>query len=346
MRKFFLAFVISLFFSLGLLAGFNSLMSELSIQSYLMFLAPLMLLSYTIFFKAFQKFTSLLKLEMDQKDDRLLRVIFTLIFGLSFFSIFITGLIFEYKTKPSSLKVLQSVSKQLLLDYDIYLSYDVSDVDIEGFFIRKIDMKEVSKIANAYEIIHKEITKYPKSFFKEIGMKHIYVGRELLSNGDIVGGLSVSNKQMILLDGYEWSNFYIKGLVHHEIFHQIMGYVGKSNKGFIKEWNDLNDKDFTYIGSYKCYLETERNDPLFSVKNKGFVSTYSKKSYEEDMCEIYKDLCSSKWTRKNLAEKVKVDSIIEEKMVLMEKFLKDHFQIEVVSGETISLKKVPPKQEI
>ena len=73
--------------------------------------------------------------------------------------------------------------------------------------------------------------------------------------------------------------------VHHELCHMLDAYVYSESKAY-DLWDQLNPKEFTYLGSYENY-EPAADDPNLQGDTRAFVDGFSMTFMKEDRARLF-----------------------------------------------------------
>ena len=134
---------------------------------------------------------------------------------------------------------------------------------------------------------------YPEGFFAGLakvsksGTVHLGLIRDLVDNtgkpvGDGWGMHYVLNGDhyVAVRVGGEFEN-----AVHHELCHMLDAYVYSESKAY-DLWDQLNPKEFTYLGSYENY-EPAADDPNLQGDTRAFVDGFSMTFMKEDRARLF-----------------------------------------------------------
>ena len=347
MRKVILALTLSLGIALGVLATAQPLIQGLSGTLYVMLLAPFMATSLLVFSKVFNTSVEYLKVKIEKIEITYLKILVTSIYIVSYSALGITHYVFTTKTKPEAMATIIQVAAHMGSDYGLLLFLDCSEARGHGFDIKDADInsEDLSGVKRIYEQIGIEIKKYPQSFIKNLDFKKIYLGTELTSDNDSIAGYSSFGGQFIALDFNKQNEYFIKGIFHHEIFHQIHGQLEKEGSDILARWSKLNSPGFKYAGDFSDYMAVSRHDPMNYVRDKGFASSYSRTNPKEDMCEVFKMLVSTKWHRGRMAELLEGDLVLKSKVDFMKTIWAEKLKLELVVEDTIYFKEIESSLE-
>ena len=163
-----------------------------------------------------------------------------------------------------------------------------------------------------FNLIIKSINKYNLNELNKLNVNYIVLCNNLKINNNLAAGFANKNVSTIIID-FSIDIKMIERALHHEIFHVIS--ANQNTEIFKKEWLKQNNKDFFYKKCSKCNLAYNTN---LSLKDKGFLSEYSKFSIEEDQAELF-----SFWMSANniINELSKKDTIIKSKIKILKNFL-------------------------
>ena len=341
MRRSILAIILSILPAIACLAFFQYLIQKTGEIVFLILLGLVMILSAKILFICLNRLIVLFKAEIEPIEKRYLKTFFALTFFFSYLILVGGTVYFRTVTLPVNIQKITHLSSHLESTYALQVSHigaKLSSENIE-FTAPDINSPDVKKLGRVYRILSVELGKYPQSFFNRIGLKNIYLGKELLFRGEKSGGYANGWKGHIILDIDIKNDYYFMESVHHEIFHVIHAYLEKQGSKLFTEWKKLNPKDFSYLGTFKDFKEACRHDPMMNAPKKGFISTYSMTHEKEDLSEVFESLVSSKWHRGQLAHKLKGDPVLHSKVNFMGNLLKRELGLRILVKDDISLVK-------
>ncbi len=135
-----------------------------------------------------------------------------------------------------------------------------------------------------YQVIKKNLKKYPRNFLKKINLKYIVMCENLSISGINTAGIPDNIMKTLILD-IEFNKKYFERVIHHEIFH----IINDQYKELFNEinWKEMNPPNFVYA---ECSTCTEKLGLDTYVEKKGFFTEYSKSTVSEDMAEVYSHL--------------------------------------------------------
>lgn len=134
---------------------------------------------------------------------------------------------------------------------------------------------------------------YPEGFFEGLsqvsksGTIHIGFVRDMKDNT----GAAVADGYGLhyFLDGDHYIALSVLGdlehTLHHEVCHALDSKVYSVSKAF-DLWDQLNPKDFTYLGTYLDY-EVDSNDPNLQGDTQAFVDAFSMTFVKEDRARLF-----------------------------------------------------------
>ena len=132
-----------------------------------------------------------------------------------------------------------------------------------------------------YNLIYKNLSKYPYNFLKKINLKYIVLCENLSISGINTAGIPDNVMKTLILD-IKFEQKYFERVIHQEVFH----IINDQHKELFNEneWKKFNDLNFKYA---KCSTCTENLGLDKYEKTKGFFTEYSKSTVSEDMAEVY-----------------------------------------------------------
>lgn len=174
------------------------------------------------------------------------------------------------------------------LDVKIYL-----DANFNGTWKDDVDYKTITdtvRLNNYLNLLLSELIKYPKGYLKNVIIDTIIICDSLRYNSQFRAALPDPYKNTLYYSiNPEYSNSYLKHVVHHELHHCTEFTLWGSMYYSWKKWNKCNKRSFKYgKGGAVAYKNGNKNIN-YSKKNhpkKGFVNLYSTLGGEEDRCEI------------------------------------------------------------
>lgn len=193
---------------------------------------------------------------------------------------------------------LSTLSKEIGVGIH-YDSYSESfRKDLARYKWNKTDFKgtfEVSETRNIVTLLYNELSKYPKSYFKKVGIKSFVFVKNLeepFLNRELAG-LSVPEKNVIFFDMTNISTKeFFPGTLHHELMHLF---------DFNIDYDEVVD-DFSYwyelneTGDYVGVDKIKDNETLYATNNysvRGFATGYGKTEIFEDRAEMYRFLINA-----------------------------------------------------
>jgi hypothetical protein len=167
---------------------------------------------------------------------------------------------------------------------------------------------------NRYNLIYKNLNRYPYNFLKKINLKYIVLCENLSISGINTAGIPENTMKTLILD-IKFDENYFERVIHHEIFHIINDEFKEIFNE--NEWIKFNDSKFTYA---ECSTCTEKLGLKTYKKTEGFFTEYSKSTASEDMAEVYSHLIYLKTEEINKIRKY--DSILDKKISYIENKIK------------------------
>lgn len=148
---------------------------------------------------------------------------------------------------------------------------------------------------NTLSLLYNEISKYPKSYFKKVGIKSFafvknlkepFLKREL-------AGLSVPEKNVIFFDmtNINTKEFF-PGTFHHELMHIFDFNLDYDDVVDNNNYWDILNESGDYVGEDKI----SGNETLYATNNytvRGFATGYGKTEIFEDRAEVYRFLMNA-----------------------------------------------------
>ena len=176
------------------------------------------------------------------------------------------------------------------------------DNNINCFNSTKQDLKQ------KYEIIEKNLNRYPESFLKKVNLKYIVLCEDLSISGIGTAGIPDNLMKTLIVD-IKFNEKYFERVLHHEVFHIINnGYKEIFDE---KIWSSFNPAEFNYA---ECSTCTKKIGLDTYLKPNGFITEYSRSTASEDMAEVFSHLMYG-----NLPDTV--DPILKKKIEFIKKGL-------------------------
>ena len=176
------------------------------------------------------------------------------------------------------------------------------DNNINCFNSTKQDLKQ------KYEIIEKNLNRYPESFLKKVNLKYIVLCEDLSISGIGTAGIPDNLMKTLIVD-IKFNEKYFERVLHHEVFH----IINDSYKEIFDEniWSSFNPTEFNYA---ECSTCTKKIGLDTYLKPNGFITEYSRSTASEDMAEVFSHLMYG-----NLPDTV--DPILKKKIEFIKKGL-------------------------
>jgi hypothetical protein len=227
----------------------------------------------------------------------------------------------------SKYKELLSDVNKFLYDYAIHLSLEYEELghnpDIRFMGLIESNYEDLK---NYFKILKSELGKYNSNFIKTLGIKKIYLVRDLdVFNHDLDYFISFQNycsdtQGFILIDIHDFRRKFediYKVFLHHEIFHFILEKYG--NRLNLELWKGLNS-EFDKLGGFKYLLD--KSFEYKSFAENGFVSNYATLGLVEDLSETFAYMVIGKY-REKLITKAKKDEILKYKIQFINRLVSD-----------------------
>ena len=176
------------------------------------------------------------------------------------------------------------------------------DNNINCYDSTKQDLKQ------KYEIIEKNLNRYPESFLKKVNLKYIVLCEDLSISGIGTAGIPDNLMKTLIVD-IKFNEKYFERVLHHEVFH----IINDSYKEIFDEniWSSFNPTEFNYA---ECSTCTKKIGLDTYLKPNGFITEYSRSTASEDMAEVFSHLMYG-----NLPDTV--DPILKKKIEFIKKGL-------------------------
>ena len=174
------------------------------------------------------------------------------------------------------------------------------DNNINCYNSSKKDLKK------KYEIIEKNLNRYPKDFLKKINLKYIVLCEDLSISGIRTAGIPDYIMKTLIVD-IKFNEKYFERVLHHEVFHIINDTYKKIFDE--KIWSSFNPTEFNYA---ECSTCTKKIGLDTYSKPNGFITEYSQSTASEDMAEVFSHLIYG-----NLPDQI--DPILEKKIEFIKK---------------------------
>ena len=174
------------------------------------------------------------------------------------------------------------------------------DNNINCYNSSKKDLKK------KYEIIEKNLNRYPKDFLKKINLKYIVLCEDLSISGIRTAGIPDYIMKTLIVD-IKFNEKYFERVLHHEAFHIINDTYKKIFDE--KIWSSFNPTEFNYA---ECSTCTKKIGLDTYSKPNGFITEYSQSTASEDMAEVFSHLIYG-----NLPDQI--DPILEKKIEFIKK---------------------------
>ena len=176
------------------------------------------------------------------------------------------------------------------------------DNNINCYDSTKQDLKQ------KYEIIEKNLNRYPESFLKKVNLKYIVLCEDLSISGIGTAGIPDNLMKTLIVD-IKFNEKYFERVLHHEVFH----IINDSYKEIFDEniWSSFNPAEFNYA---ECSTCTKKIGLDTYLKPNGFITEYSRSTASEDMAEVFSHLMYG-----NLPDTV--DPILKKKIEFIKKGL-------------------------
>ena len=165
-----------------------------------------------------------------------------------------------------------------------------------------------------YNLIYKNLSKYPYNFLKKINLKYIVLCENLSISGINTAGIPDNIMKTLILD-IKFDQKYFERVIHHEVFHIINDQYKELFDE--KEWKKFNDSKFRYE---KCSTCTKNLGLNKYEKTEGFFTEYSKSTASEDMAEVYSHMIYLNIEKINQIRKL--DKILDKKISYIESKIK------------------------
>lgn len=149
---------------------------------------------------------------------------------------------------------------------------------------------DTTRIINYLEVLLKEYSKYPNSYFQCINIEKIIICDNLLIDNQKRAAIPDPYKNALFLAiDTSYSQEYLIYVMHHELHHSTEFFLYESMYYNSDIWNKFNKRRFKYgNGGQVAYKDSSKNVNWSSLSHptKGFVNLYSTLGQEEDRSEI------------------------------------------------------------
>ena len=150
---------------------------------------------------------------------------------------------------------------------------------------------DTARIVNYLELLQKEYSKYPASYFQRINIDKIIICNGLVINSQKRAAIPDPYKNALFLAiDSSYSEKYLIHVMHHELHHCTEFFLYENMYYDSDKWTKFNRRKFNYGNggqiAYKKDTLKKNNWSSLSHPIKGFVNLYSTLGQEEDRCEI------------------------------------------------------------
>lgn len=188
-----------------------------------------------------------------------------------------------------------------------------------GIRYNKVD--DSIRIANYVAIFIQEFRKYPTSYFDKINLKKVILCNDLYVGNTKRAGYPDPKRNTLVLsiDSFEKRIPYVIHIMHHELHHCTEFALYGTMYYRYKEWQSLNEPNFTYgNGGGDAYLEESKDINWYWLTHpkNGFPNWYATTGEEEDRSELVA-LLMNKSRRDTLVEYCRRDLFLKKKVLYM-----------------------------
>jgi len=174
-------------------------------------------------------------------------------------------------------------------------------------FVKVIEKLNLREAASAVKIIREEVSKYPKEYIKQCGVKSFRLVKGLWwfdqsdKSLEPVGGLAYRNTRFVYATYSKDRIQFCRRIIHHELFHRsdqkklediarfpVVGSIIAEEKEYWDDdsWASLNPKGVGYLRDR--YKQREKHSS--SSRPRGFACFYGTKNEWEDRATIAEEL--------------------------------------------------------
>jgi hypothetical protein len=185
------------------------------------------------------------------------------------------------------------------------------------------DSKNNQALKKAILLFIREISLYPKNFFRSAHCQDVYFVQRLFYKQNPVDGLFSLGTNFIFYDYSRRSNNtpMVRHYIHHELYHMI-GSKHPFWKEHNTEWEALNRIGFAYNQKYSPPGRNPIN--FYAPSEPGFTTDYAMTSAEEDKAEVFACIMIPE-ELKLMEQWAKKDKILFKKIEMMREFLRGTF---------------------
>lgn len=183
--------------------------------------------------------------------------------------------------------------------------------------------RESREIQTYLEIFKSEFGKYPAGLIALADLKKVAIVKELYYYKQDRAALPDFVNEVLYLDAWKGksSEVYQRHVIHHEFYHLLEEEVFDDPYYKDSQWAAFNAPSFNY-GKGGAYARTGDQYSL-SHPQQGFINLYSMSGLEEDKADIFAALMVPQEAAL-LANWVKTDPILRQKVAYMKAFLAKH----------------------